>query len=75
MSFKARYPGNCRVCGHRYEKGVSVDQDAMGIFHAAACEPANYEPRGTVRRPGDGGKRPTNSPGGTLYGPRSGPEV
>ena len=56
------------------ESGTTVGQDAMGMFHAKSCEPARYEPKGTVRRPGDGGKRPTNSPGGTLYGPRSGPE-
>ena len=74
MSFKARYPGNCRVCGHRYEKGVSVDQDGAGIFHAKGCQPAKYEPKGTVRRPGDGGRRPTYMPV-SVPGPRKGPEL
>ena len=75
MTFKAKYAGTCRVCGTRFEKGTTVDQDDAGVFHAKGCQPARYEPKGTVRRPGDGGRRPTNAPGGTLYGPRTGPEL
>jgi len=56
------------------EAGTTVGQDAAGLFHAKGCEPANYQPKGTVRRPGDGGKRPTNTPG-RLYGAPRGPEV
>ena len=72
---KLKYRQTCRVCGIPMEAGTTVGRDAMGMFHAKGCEPAKYEPKGTKRRPGDGGKRPTNAPGGTLYGPRTGPEL
>jgi len=59
---KIRYRQTCRVCGIPMEPGTTVGRDAMGMFHAKGCEPAKYEPVGTKRRPGDGGKRPTNAP-------------
>ena len=55
VSWKAKYPGNCRVCGHRFEKGVSIDQDEQGVFHKA-CRPAPLDPRGSVRNPGNAGE-------------------
>lgn len=72
---KAKYPGTCRICGLRYEKGTSLGQDSAGLFHLKGCTPAKFEPKGTVRRPGDGGRRPTNTPGSRLYGPDSRPSV
>ena len=59
---KLKYKTTCRVCGIPMEAGTTVGQDAMGMFHRSACEPAKYEPVGTKRRPGDMGKRPTNAP-------------
>jgi hypothetical protein len=38
--FKAKYPGNCRCCGYRFEKGVKVGQDSDGLFHKACQPPA-----------------------------------
>ena len=72
---KLKYRQTCRVCGIPMEVGTTVGQDAAGLFHAKGCEPARYEPRGTVRRPGDGGRAPTNTPGGQLYGAPKGPAV
>lgn len=74
MTFKIKYRQTCCRCGVPMEKGTTAEQSDAGVFHAKGCQPARYEPRGTVRRPGDGGRRPTNMPG-TLYGPKSGPSV
>ena len=62
MTFKIKYRTTCRICGVPMEAGTTADQDDAGMFHAAACKPARFEPVGTKRRPGDGGKRPTNAP-------------
>jgi hypothetical protein len=45
--FKAKYPGNCRVCGYRFEKGVKVGQDSDGLFHKA-CQPPAVRARSTL---------------------------